>query len=181
MKAVQPWIFWVALSAAMLVMLATLREILLPFVAAMALAYVLDPFVNRLERLGVNRLAAALAILGLYVAGFFALIVLVVPILVGELAIFFENFPSYIARLQALMIDFNRPWLNRIVSEGLGAAEKSTSEFATLGADWLDASLRSLWSGGRALLSIFSVLIVTPIIALYLICDWKRMVAAIDS
>ncbi|SEF12389.1 Predicted PurR-regulated permease PerM [Rhizobiales bacterium GAS191] len=180
MRVSQAAAFWIAVFAGVLAALVVLREVLLPFVAGMALAYVLDPFVDRLERIGLSRLAAALAIICVYLAGFFVLIVFVVPILVGELASFFGDIPSYIARVQAVMVNPNRPWLSKIVGEGLSNAEKSTGQLATLSAGWLTASLRSLWSGGRALLSIFSVLVVTPIVAFYLICDWKKMVAAID-
>ena len=41
--------------------------------------------------------------------------------------------------------------------------------------------LRSLWSGGQALLSIFSLVVVTPVVAIYLLYDWNRMVATVDG
>jgi predicted PurR-regulated permease PerM len=41
--------------------------------------------------------------------------------------------------------------------------------------------LRSLWSGGQALLSIFSLVVVTPVVAFYLLYDWERMIATVDS
>ena len=44
--------------AALLALAVLLREVLLPFVAGMVLAYLLDPLANRLERLGMNRLLA---------------------------------------------------------------------------------------------------------------------------
>src|SRR6202043_1908907 len=40
--------------------------------------------------------------------------------------------------------------------------------------------LASLWAKGPALLSIFSLLIITPVVAFYLICDWDRMVSSVD-
>src|SRR5262249_34102318 len=46
---------------------------------------------------------------------------------------------------------------------------------------WLGTLLRSIWSGGRALISVLSLTVVTPIVAFYLIYDWNRMVAAIDN
>jgi predicted PurR-regulated permease PerM len=49
------------------------------------------------------------------------------------------------------------------------------------GAGWMVAFLRSLWSGGQALISIISLLVVTPIVAFYLLYDWNRMVAVVDS
>jgi predicted PurR-regulated permease PerM len=38
-----------------------------------------------------------------------------------------------------------------------------------------------VWSGGRALISILSLGIVTPIVACYLLYDWDRMIATIDN
>jgi len=54
--------FWVLTLVVGVLMLWMLHEILLPFVAGMVLAYLLDPLATRLERMGVNRLVATLAI-----------------------------------------------------------------------------------------------------------------------
>ena len=45
---------------------------------------------------------------------------------------------------------------------------------------WAMSFLGSLLSGGKALISIFSLLIVTPIVTFYLINNWKGIVAPID-
>ena len=39
----------------------------------------------------------------------------------------------------------------------------------------------SLWSGGQALFSVVSLLVITPVVAFYLLIDWKRIVASIDD
>jgi len=80
------------LAAAVAVVI-LLREVLLPFVAGMVLAYLLNPLANRLERLGVNRLLATLAILLVAVVTITVLIVLAVPVLVHEVSYFIESFP----------------------------------------------------------------------------------------
>src|ERR1044072_7788362 len=77
--------FWVLTLLVGVVALYILRQILLPFVAGMALSYLLDPLANRLERLGVNRLVASIAIIGAFVLGFVILLLLFVPGLVGQL------------------------------------------------------------------------------------------------
>ena len=41
--------------------------------------------------------------------------------------------------------------------------------------------LGSLWSKGQALISIFSLLIITPVVAFYLGCDWDRIVRSVDQ
>ncbi|MFL6951362.1 MAG: AI-2E family transporter [Xanthobacteraceae bacterium] len=171
--------FWAAALAVFLLVLWLLHEILLPFVAGMALAYLLDPVAKRLQRLGVNRLLATLLIVGLFVVAFLLLVLLMVPILGGQLTALIENLPGYIARLQGVATDQSRPWLRQIVGEGFRDAD--IGDLVKQGAGWLGGFLRSLWSGGQALISIFSLLIVTPVVAFYLLYDWDHMVETLDS
>lgn len=171
--------FWVAALAIFVFLLWLLHEILLPFVAGMALAYLLDPVARRLQRAGVNRLIATLWIVGLFVIVLLLLFILFVPILGGQLTAFIENLPGYIERLQALVTDPSRSWLRQVVGEGVRDAD--VSDLVKQGAAWIATFMRSLWSGGQALVSIFSLLIVTPVVAFYLLYDWDRMIATVDG
>ena len=171
--------FWVLTLVVGVLVLYGLREILLPFVAGMALAYLLDPLANRLERMGINRLAATLVIIGTVVLVFVILILLFVPILSAQLGAFIEKFPGYVSRIQALAMDPNREWLRRFVGEGV--ADAQVSDLVKQGAGWIGTFVKSLWSGGQALISIFSLVVVTPVVAFYLLYDWNRMVAAVDN
>jgi predicted PurR-regulated permease PerM len=171
--------FWIAALAVLVVALWLLSEILLPFVAGMALAYLLDPAVKRLERAHINRMLATLLVIALFIIVFILLIILIVPIVGAQLNAFIENIPGTIARLQALVTDPSRSWLRRIVGEGFRDAD--IGELVRQGSGYMATFLRSLWSGGQALISIFSLIVVTPIVAFYLLYDWDRMVATIDS
>ena len=72
-------IFWlVALTVAVL-LLAVFRTILLPFVAGFALAYMLDPLADRLQRVGLGRLGASLIILVLFVLLFIVALMVILP------------------------------------------------------------------------------------------------------
>jgi predicted PurR-regulated permease PerM len=173
--------FWIATCAAVIAAVVLLREILLPFVAGLVLAYLFNPLANRLERLGLNRLLAALLIIGAFVVGFVALVLLTAPIVARELAYLLDNVPVYFGRLKTLTSDPDRPWLRKIVGEGLASAEQSIGELASLGADWFGSLVRSVWTGGQELISVFSLAIVTPVVAGYLIYDWNRMLAAVDN
>ena len=180
-KPAGPLIFWIA-SLALVVMAAVLlREVLLPFVAGLALAYLLDPLVNRLERLGFNRAVATLFILAAFYLGVIALLVVAIPIITTEIATLIDKLPTYVKRLQALLVDPSHPSLGKILDVGIAQAEQSSSELASIGAGWLTEFLRSLWSDGRMLLSIFSLLVVTPIITAYLVHDWNRLITALDN
>jgi len=174
-------IFWIASLALLVLAAVLLREVLLPFVAGLALAYLLNPLVNRLERLGLNRAVATLFILVTFYVGVIALLVVAIPTITTEIALLIEKVPTYIKRLQALLVDPSHPSLGKVLDVGIAQAEQSSSELASVGAGWLTEFLRSLWSGGRALLSIFSLLVVTPIITAYLVHDWNRLIAALDN
>ena len=100
----------------------------------------------------MNRLIATLTIVGLFVVGVIAPIILTAPVVVDQLAYFIDNFPNYIKRMQELATDTNRPWLNRLVGEGLTYAGQSVGELTTLATGWFSDFLRSVWTGGRALL-----------------------------
>ncbi len=171
--------FWALTFVAGILMLWVLREILLPFVAGMALAYLLDPLANRLERIGVNRLAASLVIIGTVVLAFVILILIFVPLLTSQFGAFIEKLPGYVSRIQTLAMDPNREWLRKFVGEGVVDAQ--IGDLVKQGATWGATFLKSLWSGGQALISIFSLIVVTPVVAFYLLYDWNRMVATVDN
>jgi predicted PurR-regulated permease PerM len=177
----RPSVLWIATLAVVVGVVVLLREILLPFVAGIALAYLLDPVVAQIERLGVNRTVAALGIVGLFIIGVGGVMVQVTPLLGTEVADFIEKVPQYIGKLQAFANDPGRPWLRKIIGEGLSEAELSSGQLTSVAADWIPTVLRSLWSDSRALMSIFSLLVVTPIVTVYLLIDWKRLIAAIDG
>ena len=134
MRVTRPLTFWIGLLAVVIALVVLLREILLPFVAGMVLAYLLDPLANRLERLGMNRLVATLAIMGLFIVVVVVSILLAAPIIVAELTDFIDHFPLYVGQLGELASDPKRPWLRKLVGEGLGSAEQSISQLATVGA-----------------------------------------------
>jgi hypothetical protein len=43
--------------------------------------------------------------------------------------------------------------------------DKSIGDLVSQGVGWFTAFLKSLWSGGRALVSVFSLVVVTPFIS----------------
>src|SRR5262245_26446052 len=175
----QQVVFWVTTFVLFVFVLWLLREVLLPFVAGMVLAYLLDPIVKRLQRVGVGRLPATLLIVGLFVITFVLLLILIIPILGGQFTAFIDNLPTTIARLQGLVADPSRTWLRRVLGDTVRDAD--VGELVKQGSAWIVTFVRSLWSGGQALISILSLLIVTPVVAFYLLFDWDRMVATVDS
>jgi predicted PurR-regulated permease PerM len=173
-------VFWLGALVVFILALWLLSEILLPFVAGLAIAYLLTPLTDRLERYGLNRLAAALIIITVVVLAFVYVLLLVVPLLGGQLTSFIATIPGYISRLQGLLNDQSRAWVQKLLGAGFNPSA-SINDLVTQGVGWLTTFLQSLWSGGRALVSLFSLVVVTPVVAFYLIYDWHRMIRTVDS
>jgi predicted PurR-regulated permease PerM len=174
--------FWALALLVATLALYVLRDILLPFVAGFAVAYLLDPLADRLERWGIGRLTATLAILILFVVVFVLALVLILPFLAHQLGAFVERLPSYVARLQELAARQGGPLLERLGGpEALAEMQQSVGNLVCQGAAWLGAFVGRLWAGGQAILSIFALLVVTPVVAFYLLVDWDRMVSTVDS
>jgi predicted PurR-regulated permease PerM len=180
MRYERQMVFWIAALVVLAALLWLLSPILLPFVLGMAIAYVLDPLAKRLAKRGMSRLVAALVILGTFVVAFALLVLLIAPLLTRQLAGFIDNVPSYALRLQILVSDPSHPWLKHIVGDNLVGADKSVGDLMNQAAGYVTSLLASLWAKGQALISIFSLLIITPVVAFYLICDWDSMVTSVN-
>lgn len=172
--------FWLVALAIFVLLLWLLADILLPFIAGLAIAYFLAPLVDRLERMGVNRMIAALGIITLVVLLIVLVLLLVLPLLGGQLGALIQNIPTYVTKLRSLVSDPGIPWLNKLVGSGIGS-DKGISDLVAQGAGWITTFLTGLWSGGRAIVSVFSLIVVTPVVAFYLLYDWHRMVNTVDS
>ena len=174
-------LIWAAVFAAMVFVLWLLSPILLPFLAGFVLAYFLDPVADQLEKLGFSRLTAALFIvivaLIVVVAGF----VIFVPLLVDQIGRFAGELPALIQSLATRLNEWAPAWMKDAVAKSGADIQGTISQFAGNAANWLLGVLKTLLSGGLALVNLVSLLVVTPIVALYMLVDWDRMIAKIDS
>lgn len=175
------FLFWCLALALTVLALFVLRDILLPFIAGLTLAYFLDPLADKLEP-SLGRLGATVAIMGLFICVLIVVLILVIPLIGHQLALFLENMPGYVGQLQTLMATKGAPLLERLGGANISRdIESSLGNLVSEGAGWVTGFLKSLWSGGQAIVSVFALLIVTPVVAFYLLVDWDHMVARVDA
>ena len=157
-------------SALVLVALIQLSEILLPFVLGFTLAYFLDPLADRLERAGLPRLVATNVIT--FAFGFMVLAGLVfgLPALAAELGGMVERIPVYTQRLEGWMAG------NAILSDypdavnaGIEAVRGGVRGFAG-----------DILLTGLSVLNVLALIIITPVVAVYMLNDWDHMVDQLD-
>jgi predicted PurR-regulated permease PerM len=174
-------LFWGAAAVALIIFLYVFSGILLPFVAGMALAYFLDPVADRLQRLGLTRLMATIVILFAFIIVLVLAIVVLVPVLASQMADFAAKLPEYVTRLQSLVTNFDPQWLERRFGVDAAGLKEGLNSLLTSGFGLLTTLFQSIWSSGMALVSVVSLLVVTPVVAFYMLLDWDRMIAVVDS
>jgi predicted PurR-regulated permease PerM len=173
--------FWLIVVVAVCLLLYMFSEILLPFVAGMALAYFLDPVADRLQRLGLSRLMATIVILVTFLVMLVLALVLVVPVLATQLSEFAAKLPEYVGQLQALVTSFDPEWIERRFGVSSTELRDGVNSLISSSFGFLGNIFKSIWSSGMALFSVVSLLVVTPVVAFYMLLDWDRMVAEVDS
>ena len=174
-------LFWLGTVVLVVVFLLVFSSILLPFVAGMVLAYFLDPVADWLERHGLSRLAATIAILTTFVVSFVLALMVIVPILATQFAGFAANLPAYLATLQSLITEFDPGWLERTIGVDAQSLREALSGLISQGAGFMTGLFQSLWTSGLAIINIGGLLVVTPVVAFYMLLDWDRMIAKVDS
>ncbi|WP_363349083.1 AI-2E family transporter [Methylocystis echinoides] len=174
------------------VILYLLSPVLAPFVAGTALGYLLDPVADRLQRWGASRLGAALLLLSGFVAFVVTAVVVLLPILTHQLAGFLTALPGYLQTLHGLVLDWSTRFSSQYFKDflekyGLGGAganldvEKYFNDLVSQSAVLVGDFVKSLLLRGYALINVISLIVITPVVAFYMLLDWDHMVHIIDD
>ncbi|MEO1107537.1 MAG: AI-2E family transporter [Pseudomonadota bacterium] len=168
--------YWGVAAAVFVLVLWALGDVLLPFVIGGAIAYFLDPIADRLEKLGLSRVAATGIITVVGVLGFILAILMVVPALITQLLDLIDILPSLFKELRGFvekqfpsLLDQESSTHQMLVSFGETLKSKT--------GDVLETVLSSLGSA----INIVVLLVIVPVVAVYLLLDWDRMIARIGE
>ena len=173
--------FWLGVLVVFVFLLWLLGGILLPFVAGMVLAYFLDPLADWLEEHGFSRLAATSLIVGVFILIFILAMIFVAPTLTHQIGNFAKNLPDNVRAIVSLVNNAAPEWLLKEIEERGLDLNGPVSDLATKAAGWIATLAQSVLSGGLALVNLIALLVVTPIVAFYMLNDWDRMIAKVDS
>jgi predicted PurR-regulated permease PerM len=183
---------WAAALLAIVAIFYFLSSVLTPFIAGIALGYLLDPVADRLQRAGLSRLGASLLILSIFLFLLSTVVLLIAPVLTRQLTDFIESLPGYLTTLQGLLGSLGPKLTGDFAKEiyeklGLGTpdapfdVQKYVNDIASEAARMAASFLRSLVSGGAALVNVLALIVITPVVAFYILLDWDKLLASIDS
>ncbi|MBC6442086.1 MAG: AI-2E family transporter [Rhodobacteraceae bacterium] len=168
--------YWGIWAVAVLFTLWFLGDVLLPFVTGMAIAYFLNPIADHLERVGFSRVIATTIIT---VCALFALLLMLfflIPLLGRQIEALVAAAPGYVSRTQAA-ISAQFPELadeDSAIRQGLAFV---TDFIQSRTAQLAQALLQSALS----LVDFVIFIVVAPVVAFYMLLDWGRMIAKVDS
>ena len=113
MRAERQIVFWLTAAVLLILTIALLKDILLPFIVGITIAYFLSPIVDRLSSWGVNRIVASLLIVAAGAVLLVAALFLLVPLISTQA----QQFGIHTARRVATGC---RPSSRRGCRDGLG-------------------------------------------------------------
>ena len=95
-----------SVAAALLLLAYAARQALFPFLIALAIAFLLDPLLDRMEEKKINRTVGVLLLMGAVFALFFAAGFILYPLLEQQLVKGMEQLPQYAESLQQKLAPF---------------------------------------------------------------------------
>lgn len=153
-----------------------LSGILFPFIAGGIFAYLLNPLVNILEKKHINRGFASALVVAVFLALLVAIFAILVPVLYNQASNLVGKSPEYIEFLQAKIIDFYQQNQALFDDGNIEQAKEAASKLSASAFEFATNILKSLWSGGIALISILALIFISPVVAFYLLKDWSHII-----
>jgi len=173
--------FWAAIVVIFVASLVLLSNILLPFILGMAVAYFLDPVADKLEDKGMGRTAATSLIVGLFLLVTIVAAIILLPALADQFIGLMRRLPGYIQTAYELV----KPLVSQVIDlPGL----QENGDFKTLIGGQMSGALKNLGAitvnlldQGLAFFNLITLLVITPVVAFYLLRDWDHLTAKVDT
>ena len=174
-------LFWLLAAAVFVLALQTLSPVLLPFVVGMVIAYFLNPIVDKLWSAGFPRGLSTVILLLLAAAALVGVFIFLLPPAIEQGRQLLAATPAEAERLKTVIETAAReqlgdryPQVQEAVTKAIAGITDSLPGLAT-------SVAQALWSSGAAAFNLISLLLVTPLVAFYLLLDWPKILAKVDS
>lgn len=174
-------LFWFAALLIAVVIVGALREILLPFIIGIMIAYALNPIVDRCMAIGLSRTLSSAIILALLLTLLAVLVINLAPIVFNQAHKLAIALPDQLQQLRILIENIARDYLGPRFPAFSAALDQSVKSMTDNWAGIASAAAKSIWDHLRSLFNFVSLLLVTPLVAFYVLVDWHPMLNKIDG
>ncbi len=171
-----------AVSALLIIFLYYARRVVIPFFVAFALAYLLDPLVDRMEKWKISRTLSVVSLMTLFFASILGAGLLVFPMLRLQAESLAKNLPEYIQVVQ----NWLRPVLEKVagldqakiqdlLNEGMARFGELPLRVLTFVSSFLWDSLSNLFD----MILMAANLVIIPVVMFYLLRDYDKIIEKI--
>ncbi|MDF7675714.1 AI-2E family transporter [Neisseriaceae bacterium ESL0693] len=179
------WLIGFVVLAVALGLFIGLRPILMPFVVAGILAYIFNPLVLKLCRLGLPRGLAAMLVMFLGLILLVILALIIIPMLITQIDNISSRLPVMLDWLHYQLI----PWLNHTLHIRINWNVDSAVQYVT---QWIETHNGSVKDAASKMVPILlqhggdmvvwvSNLVLLPLLLYYFLLDWNRWAQGISS
>lgn len=179
--------FWVGITLGFFIFLFLIKSILLPFILGILIAYLLDPITDKIERRGISRGFSTSIVIGAFFAIVSLLLVIILPVIAKQLAGLIEALPGYVESFKNYYGQHISHFMqtldsiDKITPDNIGDLSSAAKEVPGVALKMSGGFIASLFSSGIALVNVLSLILITPIVAFYLLRDWDKLVEHVDS
>ncbi len=168
--------YWGFAAVGLSIVLWALGDVLVPFILGAAIAYMIDPVADRLEKAGFSREVATAIITVGTILVFLVVLLRIIPLLIGQMLDLFETLPKLLTNLR----DIARDQFPQLFDEN----SKVHDVFVTIWDNLQGSSIQlfeAFIGSAISLVNLVIILVIAPVVAVYLLVDWDRMIAHIDA
>jgi predicted PurR-regulated permease PerM len=174
-------LFWTATALLFAYIVQLIAPALLPFAIGLTLAYFLNPVVDAMIRRGIPRWIATILLLAALTLIVILALLFVIPSLFQQAAGLIESAPGAIDRLKSLVETTARDQLGPHYPQAEATVRNALDSISRATPSLIASIASSVWNQGSAAYNFFAVVLITPVVLFYVLLDWPKIVAKIDS
>lgn len=173
--------FWAGFLVLFIAFIWVFNSILTPFILGIIIAYLLNPVVVKFSRKQIPRWATALVILTLFIGTLSLLFVLVAPMVFRQGQMLIEQLPNYAQNL----MDYLSPYMtwvqDRVGEDYIQQINDYLKDSAGKMVGVTGGLVGGLAEGGKVLASMATTLVLTPLVAFFMMKEWPYIVRWVES
>jgi len=174
-------LIWTIFLVVLVLLLWLFRGILLPFVVGAALAYLLNPLVNQLQKWRFSRGWATAVVLLSVIAIVVSVVLMFVPLIGQQIIELLRGAPALVADLQALFARWS-PEINEWLGpERAAQVQTSINDLARQALGFIATLPGELVNIGLTGAAVIGFTVLTPVVSFYLLLDWEGMMRGVEG
>ena len=172
---------WVFIFLIFFGLLYALRSVLMPFVAGILLAYLLDPMVEKLQKWKISRTWATLLVCFLAILILVPALAFLIEMIENQAFLLVKATPKYLSLIMEKVKPLLASLAERFPDLQSGQLEQMVKGNIGNGLKFVSKILSSLLSNSFALINLISLILIMPVVTFYMLRDWGTFVKKIEE